>query len=78
MDILHHNGTWDPVPLPHGKKTIACRWVYIVKFNPDGSVEQLKVRFVTKDFTPTYDIDYEKTFSHVVKIYFICVDFFGC
>ena len=36
MQILNDNGTWDLVLLPTGKKTISCRWVIVVKFNPDG------------------------------------------
>ncbi|KAL6202190.1 hypothetical protein ACLB2K_025900 [Fragaria x ananassa] len=40
MDALKKNGTWDLVPLPHGKKIVGCRWVYTVKRNADGSVMQ--------------------------------------
>ncbi|KHN44107.1 hypothetical protein glysoja_037994, partial [Glycine soja] len=24
-------GTWQLVPLPLGKKTVGCRWVYVIK-----------------------------------------------
>jgi hypothetical protein len=54
MKALHHNGTWELVPLPSTKKTIGCKWVYMVKFNPDGSVEPLKARLVAKGYTQTY------------------------
>ena len=39
MKALHHNGTWELVPLPPNKKTVGCEWVYTVKFHPDGSIE---------------------------------------
>ena len=68
MTALHHNGTWDLVPLPSRKRTIGCRWVYTVKFHPDGYVERLKVRLVAKGFTQTYGVDYKETFSPVAKI----------
>ena len=47
MDALTDNGTWDLVCLPARKKAIGCRWVFIVKVNPDGSIAQLKARLVT-------------------------------
>ena len=50
MQVLDDNGTWDLVPLPTGKKAIGCRWVFAVKFNPDGSVATLKVRLVAKGY----------------------------
>ena len=36
--------------LPTGKKVISCRWVLVVKFSPDGSVDRLNVRLVAKDY----------------------------
>ena len=38
------------MPLPTGKKTIGCHWVFAVKFNPDGSVVRLKARLVGKGY----------------------------
>ena len=51
MQALDDNGTWDLVPLPTGKKAIRCRWVFALKFNPDGSVARLKACFVAKGYT---------------------------
>ena len=34
MQALEHSGTWELVPLPPGKKTMGCRWVYAVKVGP--------------------------------------------
>jgi hypothetical protein len=58
----------DLIPLPPGKYIVGCKWVYIVKFHPDGSVDLLKVQLVANGYTQTYGINYDKTFSPVAKI----------
>ena len=53
MNALTNNGTWDLVRLPIGKKVIGCRWMFIMKVNPDGSIARLKARFVAKGYAQT-------------------------
>jgi hypothetical protein len=36
------NDTWDPVPLPKGRKLVRSKWVYITKYALDRSVERHK------------------------------------
>lgn len=45
---LETTKTWILTPLPSGKRTIGCKWVYRMKLNPDGSVERHKARLVAK------------------------------
>ena len=46
MSALHKNQTWELTTFPPGKHTVGCRWVYTVKYHPDGFVECLKARLI--------------------------------
>lgn len=68
MAALEKNATWDMVPLPKGKKTIGCRWVFTVKHKVDGTVDRFKARLVAKGYTQSYGVDYQETFAPVAKL----------
>lgn len=68
MQAFEKNQTWELVQLPEGKKPVDCRWIYMIKHKPNGSIDRYKARLVAQGFTQTYGIDYLETFASVAKI----------
>jgi histone deacetylase 1/2 len=66
-EALMKNKTWHLVPPSKGKNLIDCKWVYRIKKKADGTVDRYKACLVAKGFKQRYGIDYENTFSPVVK-----------
>lgn len=67
LDSLLKNETWDLVPRPNDQKVIDNKWVYKIKTNPNGDIDRYKARLVGRGFNQQYGIDYEETFSPVVR-----------
>ena len=46
---------------------VGCKWVFKLKLNSDVSINRYKVRLVAKGFHQQYGVDFEETFSPVIK-----------
>ncbi|KAJ9541461.1 hypothetical protein OSB04_027967 [Centaurea solstitialis] len=68
LQALAKAQTWDPVPLPPGKRPIGSKWVFKIKTKSDGSVDRYKARLVAKGFNQEYGIDYEENFAPVARV----------
>jgi hypothetical protein len=64
---LMDNKIWQLVPPSSTRNIIDCKWVFCIKKNVDGTIDRYKARLVAKVFKQRHGIDYEETFSLVVK-----------
>lgn len=67
LTALAPNGTWEETVPPRGANIVTSKWVFRRKLHTDGSLDKLKARLVARDFSQTYDVDYEDTFAPTVK-----------
>jgi hypothetical protein len=51
----------------HGSKVVISKWVVTHKLRADGSFDRYKARWVIQGFTQRPEVDYDETFSLVVK-----------
>lgn len=56
------------VPCPLDWSIVGCKWVYKRKYKIDETFDRYKTRSVTQGFTQVERIDYNETFSLMVKI----------
>jgi histone deacetylase 1/2 len=64
---LHENHTWDLVQCPLQANVVTGKWIFRHKFHADGSFDRYKARWVLRSFTQRPGVDYDETFSPVVK-----------
>ncbi len=67
INSLQEHDVLEFTELLKGRKAVGCNWVFKIKRNADGSVERFKARLVAQGFSQRYGVDYDETFSPVVR-----------
>ena len=67
LQSMRNNRVWSLVPRPKDRKTIRNRWVYKIKTNEKGNIEEYKSRLVACGYSQISGLDYKETYSPVVN-----------
>ena len=59
--------TWDLVPHTDASRIVQCKWIFWTKLKSNGSLDKYKARLVAKGFQQTPGVDFDETFSPVIK-----------
>ncbi|SRR5712671_6938877 len=64
---LWQKGTWKLVEKPKDARPISNKWVLIKKQDKEGNLVKYKARLVVCGFTQCPGLDYNETFSPVIR-----------
>lgn len=67
INSLSSNETWVLVERPKNCRVVQTKWLFKTKRNENGDVIRHKARLVARGFTQRYGVDYEETYSPVVR-----------
>jgi hypothetical protein len=67
FEALRTNETWTLVPCPAHANVVSGKWIFKHKFHSDGRLARYKARWVVRGFSQQPGIDFDETFSPVVK-----------
>nr|GEW20391.1 ribonuclease H-like domain-containing protein [Tanacetum cinerariifolium] len=68
IEVLNENHTWKITNLPPNRKAIGNKWIYKIKYKSSGDIDRYMARLVVKGFNKKEGIDFDETFSPVVKM----------
>ncbi|GKB27958.1 ribonuclease H-like domain-containing protein [Tanacetum coccineum] len=66
-NTLIKNSTWILVPKPPNVNMVRSLWLFQHKYHADGSLSRYKARLVANGCSQQFGVDYDDTFSPVVK-----------
>lgn len=66
LKALEAFDTFEVCSLPIDKRPVGCKYVFKIKYKPDGEIDKYKVRLVAQGFLQQEGIDYNEVFAPVV------------
>ena len=67
MESLCSNDVWELVEPPPNRKIVGSKWIFKRKKDAEGVVKRYKARLVAQGCSQQFKLDYEETFSPVVR-----------
>lgn len=67
LQSMISNNVWKLVDRPPNVNVVKCKWVYKLKYDAKGNFQKFKARLVARGFTQIKGVDYNDTFSPVVR-----------
>ena len=64
---LMENQTWKLVLKPSDRKVVQNKWIYKIKYKPNGDIDKFKARLVAKGFIQKRGLDFTETYSPVIR-----------
>jgi len=61
------SNTWTFMPLPSNFNLVGCKWVFKTNYGNNNPILKQKAWLVTKGFPQQDGVDYDDTYSHVLK-----------
>nr|GEU36115.1 ribonuclease H-like domain-containing protein [Tanacetum cinerariifolium] len=68
IEALNENHTWIITDLPLRRKAIGNKWIYKIKYKSSGDIDRYKARLVVKGYSKKEGVDFDETFSPVMKM----------
>ncbi len=70
LDQLHKNKTWTLIPaseMKPGHQALDRKWVYKIKRDVNSNIACFKAKWVVKGYLQQFEVDFDLTFTSVVK-----------
>ena len=66
LEAMKEQDVWTIVPEPKDRNIVGSKWVYKIKRDANGNIDQYKARLVAKGFSQQLGSDYNEIFLPVV------------